>query len=147
MLLRFIYFIFLEFLLELNTSLILNKIIYNNLIDGREILKNWLFVIVYKTVTYIILYFIFNLFFSTGRKKVFILFLRHLFLLFLSHYIITIFIFKHDLFHTTFIDDPTYGILERLFIFSVVISLCYYIYALSLSASSKRKPLKSGENW
>lgn len=113
-----------EVFIELGISLILGKLYYPELLEDGFIFRNWFLVIIYKLPVYFFCS-IFLLAFYSLNKKYIPLF--YLICSIVSHFILIYGVFKSSFFVYDFLCHPTYGILERFLLVSILLAIGTYV--------------------
>jgi hypothetical protein len=121
----FLSFFAIELILELVISLSLNHFVQNNYFDSKLILRNLLYFAVIKLPFILLLNaivsgFIFYDLWTTQKRT-----MIYLFGLIVIQILISVLVFRDNVFNLSFVNHAVYGIRERLFVISVILLLIF----------------------
>jgi len=129
-----------ELIGEFAVELLLNQFSPGNYFEVGFILRNWLLVVIYKLLSYAVvftsIYYSFKVFLQTQVYYPFI----YLISILATHFIIIYFVFKQPFFQLSYLTHPTYGVLDRLFFICISIFLCLLIFKFYSQLKPKNLP-------
>lgn len=114
-----------EVFIELGISLVLGKLYYPELLEDSFIFRNWFLVVIYKLPIYFFCSLFLLAFYSLNKKYIPFFYLVSSIV---SHLILINGVFKSSFFVYDFLRHPTYGILERFLLISILLAIGTYIY-------------------
>lgn len=133
----FFSFFLLELVLELGFSFALNSFVHNNYFEKSEIINNLLYVAIIKLPFLLILNSIIVSFVYYDILNVKNRAMLYFGGLLVIQFFLSVIIFKDKFLNLSFLKDPTYGVEERLFLFSILIFIFFYLINKKLLINTK----------